>query len=372
MVGFETGVYDRSRPLVIDPILSYVSYLSGTNSDRADTVDVDAAGNLYLIGSTFSPDFPSTPNEALEYIYITKFSPDGTTVLYNTFFDSFTLSPSDIDVDAGGNAYIAGASLNGFETTPGAFQEVFPDRGRGYKTCIGTIGFVAKLNTAGTIEFSTLLGGNCSDAINGIAVHPNGRIYVAGGSSSSDFPVKNFYQNNPVFVNDANAFVTVFNAAASGLIYSTMLKGGDKDSGQDVGFDSAGNAYISGKTDSDNFPVKAAFQEEFGGGQDAFIAKINPNAAGEASLIYSTYFGGGGTENSNAITVTASGKVFITGVTGSQNFPLLKALDNTNVINEAYVSVFNPSGTLNASTFLGGNGQEEGLGSRSTRQRIYM
>lgn len=374
-VGFEIGEYDRSLPLIIDPLLTYLSYLAGRNEDEVDSVDVDAAGNVYLVGATFSDDFPNTPNEETRYFYATKLSPDGNTVIYNAFFFGFRTAPVDIDVDPAGNAYIAGTTLTGFPTTPSVVQQFFPRRPGGYRTGFANIGFMAKLNSTGEREFATLLGGFGVDAIRGIAVHPNGRIYLAGHSTSRDFPVKNYYQNNNVGNENMDAFITVLNANATGFIYSSMLGGGNDDRAHDIGIDSAGNAYITGFTDSNNFPVKNSFQDENGGGRDVFVAKFNPNLTGENSLLYSTFFGGVGTDTANAIAVNPSGRSYITGATGSPagDFPLLKAFDSSNQTNEAFISVFNPNGSLNTSTFLGGNAADEGLGISLDRvETVYV
>ena len=152
-----------------------------------------------------------------------------------------------------------------------------------------------------------------------------------------------------------DAFVAKLNAAGNTLVYSTYLGGSGYDSGNGIAIDSAGNAYVAGDTYSGNFPVLYAFQGSNGGGQDAFVAKLNPSAS---ALVWSTYLGGSGDDRANAIAVDASGNAYVTGGTTSTNFPIFLPLQSGNAGGQdAFVTKFSSDGrTLAFSTYLGGSG----------------
>ena len=374
-IGFALGAYDRNLPLVIDPVLDYLTYLGGSAVDRADSIKVDAAGNAYIVGATSSLDFPTpnSRNNGTFAVFVSKIDPDGANVLYTTFLDgddedgiaiAFDIGfrKNDIAIDASGNAYIAGLTASrDFPVTANAYQTVLQCE-RSFGFCIITEeAFVTKLNAQGAIVYSTFLGGKQHDFASGIAVDSSGRAYVTGTTASGlTFPTKNAYQGTGIFASATNdAFLTVFNAAGSDIIYSTGLGGNEDDFAFDIALDAANNAYITGETDSSNLPTKNAAQAAKSSGFDAFVAKFNPFQSGEASLVYSTFLGGGGTDKGLGIAVAGS-TTTVTGVTGSTNFPLLNAFDTTNQVNEAFITQYNSSGTMLNSTFLGGADQDEG------------
>ncbi|MDQ3797953.1 MAG: hypothetical protein M3384_00745, partial [Acidobacteriota bacterium] len=379
-VGFEIGAYDRSRTLVIDPILRYSTYVGGTELDRIADIAVDAAGNAYLVGDTRSLDFPSPGARVAsdEFgIFVGKLDPTGNNFVYLTFLEGEEDDLAQaIAIDGANNAYITGFSHSEqYPTTAGAFKErksfcaAFPFPTTCYAANEDVV--VTKLNAAGNLDvngsgsFSTYLGGGNIDQSRDIAVAANGRAYVAGMTLSGGFDKKNEFQGCGVSGSSApDAFLTVFNAAGTDLVYSTCLGGnGGEESANGVAIDAAGNAYLAGITDQNDFPVRAAFQPERAGGTDAFVAKINPNQVGDASLIYSSYLGGSGTDEANAVAVSAAGAAHLTGVTGSFNFPLKNAFDSLNQVNEAFVTTIHPSGSsITNSSFLGGSDQDFGFG----------
>jgi hypothetical protein len=258
-VSFQVATYDRSRPLVIDPVLSYSTYLGGSGIDQGELhgIAVDALGNAYVTGTTSSTNFP---------------------------------------------------------TTIGAFQTTF---GGG-----GLDAFVTKINPTGSgLVYSTYLGGSGDDDGSGIAVDALGNAYVAGTTSSTNFPTTpGAFQTTVGGFEDA--FVTKLNPTGSGLVYSTYLGGSGQDFGRGVALDSAGSAYVTGFTRSTNFPTTiGAFQTTFGGGfGDAFVTKINPSGTG---LVYSTYLGGSGDDGGGGIAVDSmpNPNAYVTGTTSSINFP---------------------------------------------------
>jgi hypothetical protein len=242
---------------------------------------------------------------------------------------------------------------------------------------------VTKLNRTGSgLIYSTYLGGSDRDSVGGIAVdslrsdkcgrgkgrgeddneHENGtataNAYVTGTTVSADFPVTaGAFQT--VFGGRSDAFVTKLNPTGSGLIYSTYLGGSDGEIGARIAVDAAGNAYVTGGTGSTNFPTTPrAFHAVFGGLGDAFVTKLNPLGSG---LIYSTFLGGSSNEAGHGIAVDAAGNAYVTGSTGSTDFPTTAGAFQTDSAGstDAFVTKVNPLGTgLVYSTYLGGSGVE--------------
>ncbi len=160
------------------------------------------------------------------------------------------------------------------------------------------------------LDYSTYLGGSSNDSGYGIAVDSAGNAYVTGYTASTNFPTLNAYQSTNSAGADGTAFVAKLKPAASGaasLLYSTYLGGGSYDFGNGIAVDSAGNAYVTGQTTSTNFPTLKAYQSTLAGGQNAFVAKLNPAASGVASLLYSTYLGGNSYDAGNGIAVDSGG-----------------------------------------------------------------
>lgn len=369
-VKFETGDYDRSLPLTIDPAVQYLTYIGGNLQDTVSDVDADAQGNAYITGEVNSLDYP-VPNsrQAADEsgIFVTKISPNGQTILFNTFLDGSRPDgefATSIAVSPSGDIFIAGTSeSDDYPTTPGSYQ---PNKSicLPLQQCLfNSDVVVTRLNNGGNILYSTYLGGAKIDTAGGIAVDFAGRAYVTGDTTSgTGFPKKNEFQSTGVFGFGADAFLTVFNADGTDIIYSSGLGGNSTDRAKGIALDQNENVYITGVTGSNGtFPIRSAFQTTNGGGKDVFVAKFNPFAVGDASLIYSTFVGGGGTDEGHAIAVNSLGQAHITGITGSFDFPLQNALRSTNQVNEAFVTVLGSSGSqLVNSSFLGGADQETG------------
>jgi Beta-propeller repeat len=376
-VKFELGEYDKSKTLIIDPTIDYLTYLGGSSLDLVDSIKVDAAGNAFVTGGTSSTNFPG-PNSGSgnldTAVYVSKISPDGQSVLYTTFLDGSKFdgvleffygdTGNDIAIDAAGNAYISGVTESAdFPTSSNAYQtDRYCNRYRGICE-FPQEAFVAKLNPQGTVVYSTYLGGGKLDYANGIVIDSAGKAYVTGGTNSGlTFPKKNQFQTTGFFGTGDDAFITVFNADGSDIVYSSGFGGNIRDDANDIAIDAANNVYITGRTESDDtFPIKNGFQTTNGGGKDVFVAKFNTSLSGDASLIYSTLLGGGGTDEGFGIAVDDLNQAYITGITGSFDFPLQNAFRSTNQINEAFVSVISSTGNaLVNSSFLGGSNQEEG------------
>lgn len=368
-ISFVIGAYDHNRPLIIDPAMRYLTYIGGFNGDDdVASVAADSQQNAYLTGSTDSTDFVSpgdSPRDAGAdgAAFIAKLNSNGSQLLFLTIFDGEEQdTATDIAVDDFGNAYITGQTWSEHFPLHNPYQDRALRCVRAAQCLFrDTDSFVVKVNVAGQVANSTYLGGRDSELGSGIAVRGDGSlVYITGHTFSSGFPTVREYQGGGAFGNGGDAFLTVMPMNGGAPIYSTHFGGNDYELGADVAIDAAGNAYITGETDSDDMPIRSAFQTNNLGGNDSYIAKFNPFASGDASLVYSTYLGGAGGDYAKGIAVTPQGKAYVTGVTGSFNFPLLNAIDTTNQVNEAFVTALNPNGSLFASTFLGGSGQEFG------------
>jgi hypothetical protein len=362
-VKFENSEYDHSKPLIIDPSLSYLTYLGGTAFDTVFEVAADTDRNAYISGSTTSLNFHGDSRNANDKsgAYVAKLDAQGANFLYVTVLEgNGDDTGRGIAVDASNNAYVTGIASHFFPTTSGAYDTV-----HGIEANDDV--FVVKLNAGGGLVYSTFLGGNDQDEGFDVAVDSTGKAYITGDTESNiAFPSKNKYQGCgfvfPTSLDSIDAFLTVLNSSGSDITYSTCIGGNvTEDKAFSIALDSSNNAYLTGLAKGGNFPTKNAAQPDSGGGIDAWVAKFNPTLSGDASLIYSTYVGGSGTDQGNGIAVDANAQAIITGLTGSFNFPLKNAFDSTNQINEAFVTVVNANGNaLVNSSFLGGSDQDEG------------
>ena len=419
VVGFAVGPYDSSKPLIIDPVLTYSTYLGGSGVDQGKSVAVDASGNIYVAGATTSSDFPTTVGVVQSSlnggndVFVTKLDPNGGALVYSTYLGgSGDEQATHIAIDSAGNSYVTGVTgSTNFPTTLGALQTSllgsndafvvkldstgtalvystylggsdvdlgnsiavdssgnvylvgqtvstdFPISAGAFQTTPGGDGdaFVTKLSGDGaTLVYSTLLGGSASDQGTGIAVDAAGAAYVTGTTSSTDFPTTNPLQ--AAIAGSSDAFVTEVSPDGTSLIYSTFLGGTDSDAGADIVLDSAQDAFVTGTTNSTDFPVLSPYQTANAGGSDGFITKIN---AGGSALRWSTYLGGSGQDVPRAMALDSSGNVYVVGQTGSANFPKANPLQSYLLATDAFVTELDAGGaTLLFSTLLGGSGQE--------------
>src|SRR5918999_1026490 len=352
-VWFAVGPHDPARPLVIDPVLSYSTYLGGSGYDSATAIAVDSSGSAYVTGQTASVDFPVTPGAVgLDRAdgFVTKLNASGTALVYSTYIGGIG---QGIDVDASGHAYVTGYASLQLRTTPGSFQPAL----RG-----GFDAFVSKLNPQGSaLVYSTYLGGGFDDFANGIDVDAAGNAYVTGwtkcATPTCDFPTQNAFQ--PAYGGGNNdAFVTKLNPTGSALVYSTYLGGGrvlnnTDDWGQEIAVDSSGSAHVVGHTYSPDFPTTSGAFDQDWNGLDLFVTKLAP--AGN-TLSYSTFLGGTNHDEGWGIAVDGSHNAYVTGFTISSDFPTTAGAYKTSMLTgwEAVVTKLNAQGSgLVYSTYLG-------------------
>ncbi|HYP09709.1 MAG TPA: SBBP repeat-containing protein [Bryobacteraceae bacterium] len=400
-VRFRIGKYDRSLPLVIDPVLTYATYLGGAGSDAAASVAVDSQGQAVIVGGTTSSNFPtsgpiqstfggtnqSNPNRRLGDVFVAKLNASGTALIFSTYLGgSRDEAATAVSLDNEGNIYLAGITdSTNFPATSNAFQRAYGGGGSNPLFQSGDA-FVAKLNPTGTaILYASYLGGSADDVAYGIAVDRDGNAYIGGNTQSSNFPTVAPLQSTltqstqgPTSWIAGDGFVAKVNTAGTALQYSTFLGGGGDDMVRAIAVDTTGAAFVTGHTTSSNFPVTGgAFQRtsrdsserNFG---EVFVAKLN--ADGRA-LAYSTFLGGSQSDTGHGIAVDASGSAYVVGTTSSANFPVTNGAfratapgatgqsgDNTRRIfigADAFVAKVNAAGSeLVYSTFIGGSAEE--------------
>ena len=388
VVGFRLGPHRRGDRVVIDPVLSFSSLLGGTQFDAVYAVAGDPAGNTYLTGTTFSSDFPLGPGNVKSSrsnrdVFITKiaYGTAGASVVYTTILmSSGNDAGNGIAVDAAGNVFVAGVAGAGFPVTSGAAQRIFGGLQDGFMVRLDAVGrlvystylggggsdtatgialdyagnayvsgytssvqfpttagapqtsfhggadaFLAKYSAGGSLLYSTLLGGSGTDLARAVAVTPAGRPCIAGYTDSADLPVQNAlqtYRGGP-----GDALVACLSAGGHTWDYVTYLGGRGPDDAYAIAEDASGNAYLTGATYSDDFPVTAgAFQTARRGDYDAFVVKLSPTGN---ARVYSTLVGGSGSDTGTALTVDFAGQVWGAGNTSSLDLPVVNAWQST-------------------------------------------
>jgi hypothetical protein len=429
-VAFALGEYDRGRELVIDPSLIYSTYLGGSGEDEATAIAIDSSGNAYLTGRTNSLNFPGTVGGTTGFdVFVSKVNAAGSALSYSTIIggnglddvglgiavnstgvyvvgstsstnyplatilgptgahgqDAFvaklnlvtgvvthttliggggTEEGNAIAINSSGNAYIVGQ-------TDSTGTSSFPTQGPIQGTNAGLVdAFIAELNTAGTgLVYSTYLGGSTGDLATGIALDGSNNAYVTGITVSSNFPTKAGAFQSSFGGGSEDSFVAKIMPDGSALVYSTFLGGNGADDALAIAVDSAGEVYVTGKTQSTDFPTLNAFQPSFGGGTidgDGFVTKLNATGSG---LIFSTYLGGSSDDTGTGIALDSFDDPYTTGRTLSTNFPTGGSpfqVGNDGGA-DAFVTELSNTGYLVYSSYLGGTSNENSFGGSASQ-----
>lgn len=345
----------------------YSTYLGGTRRDEGNVIAVDASGAAYVAGSTDgrTSDFPvtssalqrSNPKSSGIYTgFVAKLNPAGDAVAYSSYLGGTgnVDTPTGIAVGTAGRAYVSG----GTDSTD------FPTKAPRY-TSGG--GFLTKLDTTASGAASLVYSTYLPIAVGALAVDPSGSTYVVGNAFASGQIPTTPNAAQPAFNAVDDLYLMKLNPAGSAVSYATYLGGSDLDVGEAVAVDGAGHAVVAGRTQSFDFPtlnpVQGGLADQYQDG-DAFVAKIDTTAAsGASSLMYSTYLGGEGFDDPDAVALDGSGNAFVTGATRSTNFPRKDPLQPADVLQHAFVTELTPAGSaLVFSTTLGGSNEENGNG----------
>jgi hypothetical protein len=413
--AFNVGSYDRSAPLILDPVLNYSTYLGGSSDDGGFAIAVDGSGNAFIAGQTKSADFPHpagtlggvsvapTPNSGTSFV--AELDATGTKLLYSTYLAGSS-APSQFEqafgiaVDTSGKVYVTGVTFaTNFPTTSNALKSgpiASNPNGTSYISKLDpTLSGLSSLlyssylgGTNGTVP----LGGDIGQSIAVDSSNPaNGIVYVAGytdstaGSNPQNFPVVNGFQP-ALACASGNAFLAKIDTTKSGsasLLYSTYLGGtcahaaaklGYGEDAYGVAVDASGNAYLAGVTTSIDFPTSGnAYQRTSPAGNTqgtAFVTQIDTTQSGAASKIYSTYFGGAVFDQANAIALGPNRVAYVTGTTNSNDFPTTPGAFDTLTASsgKAFVTLIDTAATGGGaatkkySTFLGGTGGNAAFG----------
>ncbi|MDX2029635.1 MAG: SBBP repeat-containing protein [Blastocatellia bacterium] len=334
--------------------LIFSTYFGGSSIDQAFGIALDAAGDIYLAGSTISGDFrtqnPFQPgNQGNSDAFVAKIKGDGSQTIYSSYLGGTGFDEAySVAVDAFGNAYVAGQTASTNFNTANALQ---PGNAGG-----GSDAFLTKVNAQGTaLIYSTYVGGSAVDVAYGVTVDVNTNAYLTGHTFSTDYPLANPLQGSNA--GSADAFISRVNAFGSAFVYSTYLGGAGGDFSRGIAVDGNAQAYIAGRTASTDFPLSNALQPTNRGNLDAFVAKLSLTGS---QLVYSTYLGGSDDDLAYGITVDSGGNAFVVGDARSTDFNTKSPLQAANRGGlDAFVSKFTPGGTtLSYSTYLGSGGED--------------
>jgi sugar lactone lactonase YvrE len=417
-VGFEIGEYDRTMPLVIDPTLSYSTYLGGSNGATYGTaIAVDSSGDAYVTGVVYASNFPATSGayQTLNHssattfdAFVAKLNSTGTALVYATYLGGSgntsvagTLNhgdyPTGINIDSSDEAYVTGIAYSvDFPVTTGVVQSTNKGGANGVSNC-----FVTRIDAAGSgLVYSTYLGGSGlsgyagkaslgdtgGDGCASIAIDSSEDAYLTGTAYSTNFPVTSgVYQatNKGASAGRPNAFVAKLNPQGTTLDFATYLGGSNGDGGSGIALDADGDAYIDGATYSTDFPVTSGVLQSTNHtsaaiGSNGFVSKLNSTGS---SLAYSTYLGGSGNANGPSgnnngdaalsIALDSSNDAYVFGLTSSGDFPVTSgALQSVNSAFATstganfFIAKVDPTAAgLVYATYLGGSGGDFSPGS---------
>jgi hypothetical protein len=330
----------------------YSTFIGGGATDSATSIDIDSGGNVYVGGYTISSDFPI--KNALDSIapdfsykcFLLKLNATGNGLVYSTFVGgSNGDSVTDIAVSHFGELYATGSTISSDFPLVNAFDTV---RSRGE-------GFVIKLNETGNgLNFSTFLGGFDGDYPSSLELDSSGNVFVTGGTSSSDFPVANAIDDT--YNGDYEAFVTKL-TSSGGLVYSTFIGGDSRDQGESIDVDSEGSVYVSGVTQSPDFPLSNPIDSVLNA-SEGFVLKIDPLGT---SILFSTFIGGSGADSINGIVTDSMGNMYLTGQTNSTDFPVVGVpgcIFSGGALDGVLLKLNSPGDLILFSTYIGGANED--------------
>jgi RHS repeat-associated protein len=406
-VGFSVGSYDTTKDLIIDPLIGFSSYLGGSGNDVAKGVAVDpSTGNsVIIVGSTTSTNFPTTTGAiqtSAGDAFVTKVNPAGNAILYSTYLGDTSTVANGVALDAAGNVYVAGTT--NASAPQGFVDKLTPSGGQlayqlAYSSTIGGVDdwtysdaiavdqygqayvtgyvnwvdgsnyqhnniIVDKLSSTGTDLWETSLGSgraiNTQHAApveqgNAIAVDSQGNAYVTGQATGVLTTTTGVVQQT--YPGNGAAFAAKLSSGGS-QTWATYLGGNGNTNGYGISLDTSADVYVTGSTQATNYATTTGVvQTTLGGTQNAFVTELNPTAT---TYVYSSYLGGNGTDQANAIAVDNTGYAYVVGSTTSTNFPTNNALYSTNAGGtDGFVTRLSPGATtLSYSTYLGGSGTD--------------
>lgn len=378
-VGFEVGSHDTTKPLVIDPVLVYSTYLGGSSDDFSNGIAVDSSGDAYVVGLTDSPDFPlasiGSYNPTQFRMFLTKFDPTGSTLLFADYFGGTSGADEayGIALDSSGNAYVTGVASSSDFPVVNAYQSALAGSQDAFLTKFSADGSSIVYSTYLGGPTLTYIGGSTTQIGNSVSVDPSGEAVIAGVTAATDFPMVNAYQSSVSSDQFSDwgvyGFLTKFAANGASLVYSTYVGGSILNTSSCTGCfpdseplgvatDASGNAYITGFTTTTDYPVTSgAFATTFPGSfmsDVGFVSKFT-NSGG---IAYSTYLGGLSASFLSAIAVDTSGSAYVTGYDlAGDSFPIVTtSICDPSVANcnGTLIAKLDPTGaSLIYSTFLG-------------------
>jgi len=341
--------WSGAAPLVIDPTVSWSSFLGGSGLAAPYGIATDGSGNAVVVGYTSSADFPIVgafdSTLSTDEGFVTKISGTGA-LIWSSFLGGTSSDRAHaVAVDGSSNIFVAGetastdfATSGGFDTALGGSRDAF----------------VTKISASGALLWSTYLGGSGQESVKAIAADGSGNVFMTGSVRSTDFPSSGGFDSTLGGTTDA--FVTKMSGSGA-LLWSSYLGGSAYDQGFGIACDGAGNAIVVGGTQSTDLPTSGAFAATLAGGDDAFVAKIS----GSGALLWSSYLGGTANDSAYAVATDSSGSAFVVGY-ASAGFPTTGGFRTTGYSGEAFVTKIDSAGALSWSSFLGGNSIETARG----------
>ncbi|MCX6257919.1 MAG: SBBP repeat-containing protein [Bacteroidia bacterium] len=364
-IGFDAEWKDRTKPLIIDPLV-FSTFVGSSSLDQINDIAVDASG-IVITGKTAGVNFPTTTGaydisqNGNTDAFVAKLNPSGSGLVFSTFIGgSYNDEGDGVSIGTNGIIIMAGSSSSSdYPTTSGVYDHTFNHVSNLWYDCV-----ISKFNANGNIlSWSTFLGGSSdSNFSSKVSVDPQGKVTVLGYTYSNDFPVTTGSYDN-TFNGSSDIFVTRLNNTGVSLIFSTFVGGSGSDIANKMVQDGSGNIYVCGMTNSSDFPVTlGTFDHTYNNGGDGFVFQLNYLGT---SVGFATYIGGSGNDVCNGISLDGNNNIYVTGSTISSDFPVTTGAYSTsitsNLSNDAFVLKMNTSGTsLIYSTYIGGSNEDCG------------